>query len=344
MSKRILLSVAYDGTDYAGFQAQKSGVPTIEGELNRALTELTGVPVEVIGASRTDSGVHARCNLAVFDTESRIPPEKFAHAINVRLPDQICVQTSMEVPADFHPRRCSTVKTYEYRIWNAQMPDPMRRLYTYFSRYRFDIDKMREAAAYLVGEHDFKSFCSTYTSAKTTVREVLAVEVEEILPGYETALPGSEIALTGSETSLPGSEITLTGSETSLPGSEIALPGSEIALTGSDIALTDSENVSDSHSDAGPGSDSVSSAARMPREIVIRVTGRGFLYNMVRIIAGTLMEVGRGAKTPDQIPDILNACDRRAAGPTAPACGLTLVRYEILEPGMERVFDIHKTT
>ena len=316
MSKRILLSVAYDGTDYAGFQAQKSGVPTIEGELNRALTELTGVPVEVIGASRTDSGVHARCNLAVFDTESRIPPEKFAHAINVRLPDQICVQTSMEVPADFHPRRCSTVKTYEYRIWNAQMPDPMRRLYTYFSRYRFDIDKMREAAAYLVGEHDFKSFCSTYTSAKTTVREVLAVEVEEILPGYETALPGSEIALPGSETSLPGSEITLTGSE----------------------------NVSDSHSDAGPGSDSVSSAARMPREIVIRVTGRGFLYNMVRIIAGTLMEVGRGAKTPDQIPGILNACDRRAAGPTAPACGLTLVRYEILEPGMERVFDIHKTT
>ena len=358
MSKRILLSVAYDGTDYAGFQAQKSGVPTIEGELNRALTELTGVPVEVIGASRTDSGVHARCNLAVFDTESRIPPEKFAHAINVRLPDQICVQTSMEVPADFHPRRCSTVKTYEYRIWNAQMPDPMRRLYTYFSRYRFDIDKMREAAAYLVGEHDFKSFCSTYTSAKTTVREVLAVEVEEILPGCETALPGSEIALTGSETSLPGSEITLTGSETSLPGSEIALPGSEIALPGSEIALpgsetalpgseitlTGSENVSDSHSDAGPGSDSVSSAARMPREIVIRVTGRGFLYNMVRIIAGTLMEVGRGAKTPDQIPDILNACDRRAAGPTAPACGLTLVRYEILEPGMERVFDIHKTT
>ena len=330
MSKRILLSVAYDGTDYAGFQAQKSGVPTIEGELNRALTELTGVPVEVIGASRTDSGVHARCNLAVFDTESRIPPEKFAHAINVRLPDQICVQTSMEVPADFHPRRCSTVKTYEYRIWNAQMPDPMRRLYTYFSRYRFDIDKMREAAAYLVGEHDFKSFCSTYTSAKTTVREVLAVEVEEILPGCETALPGSE-------TALPGSEIAL-------PGSETVLPGSEIALTGSDIALTDSENVSDSHSDAGPGSDSVSSAARMPREIVIRVTGRGFLYNMVRIIAGTLMEVGRGAKTPDQIPDILNACDRRAAGPTAPACGLTLVRYEILEPGMERVFDIHKTT
>ena len=113
MKKRILLSVAYDGTGYAGYQAQKSGVPTIEGELNRALTELTGVPVEVIGASRTDAGVHACCNLAVFDTESRIPPDKFSYALNVRLPDRICVRTSLEVPADFHPRHCSTVKTYE---------------------------------------------------------------------------------------------------------------------------------------------------------------------------------------------------------------------------------------
>ena len=171
---------AYDGTGYAGFQAQKSGVPTIEGELNRVLTELTGTPVEVIGASRTDAGVHARCNLAVFNTQSRIPPDKFAHAVNVRLPDQICVSRSLEVPADFHPRRCSTVKTYEYRIYNAQMPDPLRRLYTYFSRYRFDVEAMRRAARDLAGEHDFKSFCSTYTSAKTTVREILSVEVEEI--------------------------------------------------------------------------------------------------------------------------------------------------------------------
>lgn len=263
MDRRILLVTAYDGTAYAGFQAQKSGVPTIEGELNRALTELTGTPVEVIGASRTDAGVHARCNLAVFDTQSRIPPDKFAHAVNVRLPEQICVTRSMEVPADFHPRRCSTVKTYEYRIYNAQMPDPLRRLYTYFSRYRFDVEAMRRAARDLAGEHDFKSFCSTYTSAKTTVREILSVEVEEI---------------------------------------------------------------------------PCSSGSVMPREIVIRVRGRGFLYNMVRIIAGTLMEIGRGAKDPGDIPAILAACDRRAAGPTAPACGLTLTRYEIVEPGMEMEF------
>jgi tRNA pseudouridine38-40 synthase len=287
LKKRILLAVAYDGTDYAGFQAQKSGVPTIEGELNRVLTELTGQPVEVIGASRTDAGVHAYCNLAVFDTESRIPPEKFAYAVNVRLPEQICVPVSMEVAEDFHPRRCSTVKTYEYRIYNAQMPDPMKRLYSYFSRYHFDVDAMREAAEYLVGEHDFKSFCSTYSSAKTTVREVLSVQVEEVpcsmsYKGYTAS-----------------------------------------SQTG---AAADGVN------------DWTDGRSGMPREIVIRVSGRGFLYNMVRIIAGTLMEVGRGFKKPGDIPEILQACDRRAAGATAPACGLTLVRYEVLEPGYEMVF------
>ena len=289
MSKRILLVAAYDGTGYAGYQAQKSGVPTIEGELNRALTELTGETVEVIGASRTDAGVHAYCNLAVFDTDSRIPPEKFAHAVNVRLPEQICVPVSMEVPGDFHPRHCSTVKTYEYRIYNAQMPDPMRRLYTYFSRYRFDVDAMREAAAGLVGVHDFKSFCSTYSSAKTTVREVLSIRIEEIpcRTSYNACL-------------FPKPVDTLTES------------------TGK-IGITDN-------------------TYNMPREIVIRVSGRGFLYNMVRIIAGTLMEVGRGFRKPEDIPSILEACERSAAGPTAPACGLTLARFQVIEPGYEMDF------
>lgn len=287
---------AYDGTGYAGFQAQKSGVPTIEGELNRVLTELTGTPVEVIGASRTDAGVHARCNLAVFDTQSRIPPDKFAHAVNVRLPDQICVSRSLEVPADFHPRRCSTVKTYEYRIYNAQMPDPLRRLYTYFSRYRFDVEAMRRAARDLAGEHDFKSFCSTYTSAKTTVREILSVEVEEIPCGG--AGRGPEAHALNDGPSCGKTEVV------PLPAEEADQPGRPV----------------------------------MPREIVIRVRGRGFLYNMVRIIAGTLMEIGRGAKDPGDIPAILAACDRRAAGPTAPACGLTLTRYEIVESGMEMEF------
>ena len=284
--KRILLTVSYDGTGYSGFQAQKSEVPTIERELNRAITELTGVETEVSGASRTDAGVHALCNLAVFDTDSRIPPEKFANALNVRLPGQICVQDSREVPGDFHPRFCDTVKTYDYVIYNAQFPSPRRMRYSFYSYTPFDVDKMREAAQYLVGEHDFKSFCSIHTQALTTTRTVTQIEVIE--------RPCEE---------------------------------ERIAETVAADAPRYSGNEEDAPGRAGAVRRKVS-----PREIVIRVSGTGFLYNMVRIIAGTLMEVGRGAIEPEQIQAILAACDRSKAGPTAPPEGLTLVRYQIL-PG-----------
>lgn len=342
MKKRILLVVAYDGTGYAGYQAQKSGVPTIEGELNRALTELTGEAVEVIGASRTDAGVHAYCNLAVFDTESRIPPVKFAHAVNVRLPEQICVPVSMEVPEDFHPRHCSTIKTYEYRIYNAEMPDPTRRLYTYFSRYRFDVDAMREAAGHLVGEHDFKSFCSTYSSAKTTVREVLSVEVEEIpcTVSYNvfhiSGTTGESIGQEPGTKEPAGKDIVFNPEIIDT----ICSPDAEEAatkLTAGDNPANPGRGGAASNKSPAPGQIS-GRGSGMPREIVIRVSGRGFLYNMVRIIAGTLMEVGRGFKNPEDIPAILEACDRRAAGTTAPACGLALVRYEVIEPGFEMYF------
>ena len=283
--KRILLTVAYDGTEYSGFQAQKSGVPTIERELNRAVTELTGEPVQVSGASRTDAGVHALCNLAVFDTNSRIPPEKFANALNVRLPDDICVQCSGEVPADFHPRFCDTVKTYEYVIYNARFPSPRRKRFSYYSYTPFDVQKMHRAAQDLVGEHDFKSFCSIHTQAQTTVRTITEIEV------FERPCEQERTA----------EHVT----ERILPGAEQQLPGAQ---------------------DSGaPVHRSLS-----PREIVIRVSGKGFLYNMVRIIAGTLMEVGRGALRPKQMKSILEACDRKYAGPTAPPEGLTLVRYRIL--------------
>lgn len=287
--KRILLTVAYDGTGYSGFQAQKSGVPTIERELNRALTELTGVETEVSGASRTDAGVHALCNLTVFDTESRIPPEKFANALNVRLPEQICVQNSREVPLDFHPRFCDTVKTYDYVIYNAPFPSPRKKRYTHYSYTPFDVEKMREAAQYLVGEHDFKSFCSIHTQAQTTTRTITEIEViERPCEAEQTA--------------------------------------ERVAAM---IPPFDMDN--DSGKDPGPARRTVS-----PREIVIRVSGTGFLYNMVRIIAGTLMEAGRGALAPEQIKVILNACDRSKAGPTAPPEGLTLVRYRILNGNSDK--------
>ena len=155
--KRIKLVVAYDGTAYHGWQVQPNG-RTIEGELNRALSELLQEEIQVIGASRTDSGVHALCNVAVFDTQARIPAEKICYAVNQRLPEDIRVRESCEVAPDFHPRHCSSRKTYEYRIYQDTFPEPVRRLYTYFTYVPLDLDRMREGAAYLVGEHDFKRF------------------------------------------------------------------------------------------------------------------------------------------------------------------------------------------
>lgn len=245
--KRILLKVAYDGTNYHGWQIQPNG-ETIEGVLNRCLSELLQEKIEVIGASRTDSGVHAKENIAVFDTETLIPQKKVANALNARLPEDIRIQSSEEVAADFHPRKCDSRKTYEYRIYNATFSMPIERLYSHFTYVPLDVEKMQEAAGYFIGIHDFKSFCSVDTQAESTVRHVENVEVSK-----------------------EGNLIT------------------------------------------------------------IRVAGRGFLYNMVRIMAGTLMEVGRGKLEPKDIVSILEARDRSAAGPTAPACGLTLVKYEFIK-------------
>lgn len=244
--KRVRLVVAYDGTNYHGWQVQNNGI-TIEGELNRALSDLFQEKIEVIGASRTDSGVHALGNVAVFDTTGRMPAEKVSYALNQRLPEDIRIQASDAVPADWHPRYCSSRKTYEYRIYRGQFPMPTKRLYSLFSYHSYDVAKMQEAAAYLVGEHDFKSFCQTGAQVQSTVRILYQAEVEE---------------------------------------------------QGDDL--------------------------------VIRVCGSGFLYNMVRIIAGTLMEVGQGKKRPEELPAIIAARDRGKAGPTAPAQGLTLIKYEFL--------------
>ena len=244
--RRIKLVVAYDGTEYCGFQVQNNG-PTIEGELNKVLSELFKEDIRVIGASRTDSGVHAYCNVAVFDTQARMPAEKMVYAINQRLPEDIRVQESSEVAADFHPRHTDSRKTYEYRIYNAAVQNPMKRRYALWNYYKLDVEKMKEAAAYLVGEHDFKSFCSADTQVESTVRTVYEVAVTQI-----------------------------------------------------------------------------------GEDIVISVSGNGFLYNMVRIIAGTLLEVGKGRIEPNEMPRILEAKNRQASGPTAPPHGLTLVKYEFL--------------
>ena len=243
-TKRILLVVAYDGTDYHGWQAQ-DGKKTIEGELNNAIEKLTGNKTEVIGASRTDAGVHGLCNLAVFDTDMNIEPSNISRALNSILPNDIVVRRSLEVDADFHPRKRKTSKTYRYRIDNEPYPDPLKTRYAWFVSYDLDVDKMRQAAGCLIGEHDFSSFCAAGSTAQTHVRSVDSIEIGQ----------------------------------------------------------------------NGP-------------DICIDVTGGGFLYNMVRIIAGTLVDVGRGRIEPENVKDILESKDRTKAGLTAPPQGLTLINIE----------------
>ena len=175
--KRIRLTVAYDGTDYCGWQVQPNGV-TIEEMLNRAIRKLTGEDIQVIGASRTDSGVHALGNVAVFDTNSTIPPERMSYALNQRLPEDIVVVRSEEVPEDWHPRYQDRIrKTYEYHIYNAPVPNPLRRRYASYVSFPLDVEKMQEGASYLEGEHDFVSFCNVRTQVEDTVRTVEKLEI-----------------------------------------------------------------------------------------------------------------------------------------------------------------------
>lgn len=252
--KRIRLIVAYDGTGYCGWQVQPNGI-TVEEVINRALSRLLDESIRIIGASRTDSGVHALGNVAVFDTETRIPPERISYALNQHLPDDIVIVRSEEVPGDWHPRYCSCVKTYEYHILNAGVPDPTRRLNTAFVSYPLNLEDMRRGARVLIGTHDFASFCSIRTGVEDTVRTIYGLEI------LEQRLPGGWDGRNG-------------------------------------------------------------------REITIRIRGNGFLYNMVRIIAGTLLRVGRGFYTPEQVGQILQAKNRQAAGVTAPPQGLVLVGIE----------------
>ncbi len=244
--KRVMLVVAYDGTNYCGWQIQANGI-TVQEELNRCLSKLLKEPIQTVGASRTDAGVHALGNVAVFDTAARMPAEKISYALNTYLPEDIRIQYSAEVAADFHPRYCESEKTYEYRILNRRFPLPTQRLYTYFYHYKLDVEKMREGASFLVGRHDFASFCGANAQVKSTVREITGIDIEK--------------------------------------------------------------------------KDDV---------ITIQVRGRGFLYNMVRIIAGTLIEIGNKQYPPEKMGEILRACDRQQAGPTAPACGLTLKEIKFL--------------
>lgn len=243
---RVKLVVAYEGTNYCGWQIQPNGI-TIEQVLNETLSSLLGEEITVTGASRTDAGVHSLGNVAVFETHTKMPAEKISFALNQRLPEDIVVQESCQVPEDFHPRFSKSRKTYEYRILNCRFRQPLERRTSYFYHYPLDVSAMQKAAAYLVGEHDFTSFASVHAQTNTYVRMIYALDV-----------------------------------------------------------------------------------VREGDMICIRVQGNGFLYNMVRIIAGTLIQVGAGIKKPEDMESILAGKDRELAGPTAPAHGLTMIGLEYL--------------
>ncbi len=251
--RRIKLVLAYDGTNYSGWQFQKNAL-TIEEVLNQSLSKLLGEEIAVIGASRTDAGVHALENVAVFDTANPMAADKICLALNQWLPEDIRALRSEEVSADWHPRKQNCTKTYEYRILNRKINLPTERLYSYFCYFSLDLEKMRAGAACLIGEHDFRSFCAPRGQAEETVRTIYSISIDK-----------------------SGDMITL------------------------------------------------------------RISGSGFLYNMVRIIAGTLIRVGVGMYPPEYVEEILDARDRRKAGPTAPAKGLTLVSMEYETALRERI-------
>jgi len=250
--RNIKLTVAYDGTEYHGFQEQRgTGLKTVQEVLEKSLARLAGRFVRVIGAGRTDAGVHARGQVVNFDADGwHIPVERIVLALNGVLPPDVAAICAESVPADFHARFSATAKTYCYTLYNSRVPSPFHRRYSLFVPRPLNDNAMRAAAERLVGEHDFASFQAVGTPVKSTVRILYRVTVER----------------------------------------------------------------------EGP-------------LVFLRFRGNGFLYNMVRIMVGTLLEVGLGKRPPEDISAVLAARDRTRAGPTVPPQGLCLEEVEYAGEG-----------
>jgi tRNA pseudouridine38-40 synthase len=247
MERNLKLTLAYDGTDFHGWQRQP-GVRTVQEEVEAVARRVIRQPLELVGASRTDRGVHARGQVAHLRTTVAIPPENLRRAIAQRLPGDIALVHLAEAPLDFHATRLALTKLYRYHIHNdARRPVEWHLArYAWHVWYTLDVARMQAAAATLVGTHDFAAFASAGSTRRTTVRTVGRIEIR-----------------------------------------------------------------------------------RHFNRLLIDVAGGGFLYNQVRNMVGTLVEVGRGHWLPERVPQILASADRRQAGPTAPPNGLCLqwVKY-----------------
>jgi tRNA pseudouridine38-40 synthase len=259
--RHIRLVVEYDGTGLCGWQRQANG-PTVQGHLEAALGKLLAHEVTVVGASRTDAGVHARGQVASFRTERAIPLHGIRRGLNALLPDAIAVADASEAAEDFHPRFSATGKHYRYLLYTRADRSPRWRDRAWHHPRPLELAAMRQAATALIGEHDFAAFRAAGCTARRTVRRIDQIEIAE---------PPGEIP------------------------------------------------------DDRPGE-----APARPSIVAIDVRGNAFLRNMVRIVVGTLVEVGQGRRPIGQVAEILASKDRTRAGITAPAHGLELVsvRYD----------------
>lgn len=243
--KTFRLTLAYDGTDFAGWQRQPAK-RTVQEALEAALTQITGQRPKCIASGRTDAGVHALGQVVSFDSETRLPAEALTKALNAELPEDMLVFEVAEAPDGFHALRDAAGKRYRYVIEDGRQRDLFDRRYLWHIYQRLDVEAMRAAAAPLFGTHDFRSYETTGSPRLTTVRTVLDLVVER-------------------------------------------------------------------------------RASELTDRVVIEVEADGFLYNMVRNIVGTLVEVGKGKQSPTWPAEVLALCDRTKAGMTAPAQGLFLV-------------------
>ena len=242
--RNIKLTIKYDGKCYNGWQKQPNKL-NIQGEIERAIYNITKEEVNLIGSGRTDAGVHALGQVANFKTNSEIPIEKLPLAINSQLKNSIVIKEAEEVDERFHSRYNAKHKTYRYIINNSKCGTAIYRNLEYSYPFKLDAEKMKQASKYFEGEHDFKAFKSSGTSSKNSVRTIYKAIVKQ-----------------------------------------------------------------------------------EGEKIIIELTGNGFLYNMVRIISGTLLDVGLGKIRAEEIPEIIESKDRQRAGKTLPAHGLYLVEVK----------------
>ena len=239
--RNIKLTIEYDGKGFNGWQKQPNKL-NIQGEIEKAIYNITKEEVDLIGSGRTDAGVHALGQIANFKTNSNISIEKLPLALNSQLKNSIIIKKAEVVDERFHSRYNAKQKTYRYIINNSKCGTAVYRNLEYCFPIELDVEKMKEATKYFEGEHDFKAFKSSGTSGKNSVRTIYKAIVK-----------------------------------------------------------------------------------KEGERIIIELTGNGFLYNMVRIISGTLLEVGMGKIAPDEIENIIDSKDRQKAGKTLPAHGLYLV-------------------